>query len=220
MATLTQTTLAAAVAATDTTIKVASATGFADGLWFQVDEEFMQVAKGYTSNGGGVYIPVSSRGANGTVQTAHQSGATVQLATGGLTGSNFATPPATTVVAYGLSARRRKKLSYSASGAITLPTAGEDMVAVLNGTSVLAMTVAAPTTDNDGDRLTIIANGAAAHTVTFTGGLSGASTSYDVVTFNGSGPVAIEAMACNGLWNAIVNVPMAGTVTNITATIA
>lgn len=206
------TTLSAAVAANDTSIKVTSATGFAAGYMVQIGEEFCQVTKEYVS---GTTVPVV-RGQNGGLPAAHPSGTNVGVGIG----SDFGDPNATVIVGYALSARRRKKLEYSASGAITLPVAGEDMLAILNGTSVLAMTVAVPTKDNDGDRLTICGNGAAAHTITFTGGLSGAGGSYDVVTVNATAPICIEAVAINGLWTSVVNVPMAGTVTNITGTVA
>ena len=99
--------------------------------------------------------------------------------------------------------------------------AGSDAIAIINGTSALAMTVAAPTKDMDGCALYIASNGAANHTVTFTGGLSGAGTSYDVCTINATAPVVIgPVLAINGLWQLTVAVPLAGTVTNITATVA
>ena len=209
---LTTTTLAAACSVNDKTITVASATGFAAGNLVKVDEEFFKVTTGYTS---GVIIPVT-RGLNGTAVVAHVSGAN---ATTGLA-SDFATPNATVSVAYALSARRRKVVNYSAAGAIALPTAGEDVIAIIDGTSALAMTIAAPTKDIDGSILYVAGNGAANHTITFTGGLSGAGTSYDVITVNATAPIVVMAMAINGLWNSMVATPMAGTVTNITGTVA
>lgn len=209
---LTTTTLAAACSVNDKTITVASATGFAAGNLVKVDEEFFKVTTGYTS---GVIIPVT-RGLNGTAVVAHVSAAN---ATTGLA-SDFATPNATVSVAYALSARRRKVVNYSAAGAIALPTAGEDVIAIIDGTSALAMTIAAPTKDIDGSILYVAGNGAANHTITFTGGLSGAGTSYDVITVNATAPIVVMAMAINGLWNSMVATPMAGTVTNITGTVA
>ena len=112
-------------------------------------------------------------------------------------------------------------MTYGAAGAITLPTAGTDMLAIINGTSALAMTVAVPTKDLDGSLLWIASDGAGAHTVTFAGGLSGAGSSYDVVTINATAPVLLGPfMAVNSLWQCAVAVPMAGTVTNLTATVA
>ena len=212
---LTRTTLSAAVALGDTSILVASATGIVANDLVKVDEEFMQVLSTYSS---GTTIPVR-RGQNGTAQVAHPTTAGVVHAA--TSDAEWGGTPAGVVVPYGLAGRRRRVLSYSATGAITLPVAGEDMVAILNGTTILAMTIAAPTTDMDGSLLYISANGAAAHTVTFTGGLSGAGGSYDVLTINATAPVTLGPfMAVNALWQAPVGVAMAGTVTNITATLA
>ena len=212
---LTRTTLSAAVAIADRTITVASATGIAADDLFKIDEEWMQNLSTYVA--GDTTFTVR-RGLNGSAQVAHPTSAGVVHAA--TSDAEWGGTPAGVVVPYGLAGRRRRVLSYSATGAITLPAAGEDMVAVLNGTTILAMTIAAPTTDMDGSRLTIVGNGAAAHTLTFAGGISGAGGSYDVVTVNATAPVAVEVIAANALWMAVVNVPMAGTVTNITATVA
>jgi hypothetical protein len=72
----------------------------------------------------------------------------------------------------------------------------------------------------DGCLLTIVGNGAAAHVLTFTGGFSGAGTSYDVITVNATAPIAVQAIACNAVWVALAAVPLAGTVTNITGTVS
>lgn len=207
----TTTTLSAAVATTDKVLQVTSATGFAAGNLVKIDEEFFKVTTGYVS---GTTIPVT-RGLNGSAVVAHVSGAN---AVTGLA-SDFATPNSTVSTAYALAGRRRKVIAYGASGAITLPTAGEDVLAILDGTSALAMTIAAPTKDLDGSILMIAGNGVANHTIQFTGGLSGAGTSYDVITVNSSAPIAVQAIAINGLWTSFVATPMAGTVTNITGTI-
>ena len=212
---LTRTTLSAAAAAGDGNIIVTSATGIVANDLVKVDEELMAVLSTYVS---GTTIPVR-RGIEGTLQVAHPVTAGVVHAA--RDDAEWGNVPAATVVAYGLAGRRRRVLSYSAAGAITLPAAGEDMVAILNGTTILAMTVAAPTEDMDGSLLYIASNGAAAHTVEFTDGLSGAGASYDVLTVNATAPVVLGPfMAVNALWQAPVATPMAGTVTNITATLA
>lgn len=210
---LVRTTLSSAVAASDTSVVVASATGFAAGYVFRIDGEDFKVGKTYLS---GTTIPCL-RGQNGTAVSAHVSGAGVVAGTG----SDWSVPSPQTDVQYPIAGRARSVTSYSATGAISLPTPGADAVAILNGTSVLAMTVAAPGKDVEGSLLWIASNGAAAHTVTFTGGLSGASTSYDVLTVNATAPVLLGPfMAVNSLWQAAVTVPMSGTVTNITAALA
>lgn len=206
---LTTTTASAAITASATSITVASATGFSAGYLVRVDEEFMRVSKTYTS---GTSIPLDGRGLNGSAVVAHPSGVNVTVGTG----SDWANPSASVVPAYPLAARRRKVLSYSASGAIDLPTSGEDIVAIINGTGALDMTVAAPGKDNDGAVLYVVANGAAAHTVTFAGGFGGAGTSYDKLTL-AADPVLIIAMAVNGLWVFPIAAAITGTVTNITA---
>lgn len=209
---LTRTTLSAAVAVNDQTIRVASATGFGDKYFIQIGDEFFQ----QVGAASGTTITVI-RGVQGTYNRTHASGAGVVV---GLA-EDFEGPAAAVVVAYPLAGRRRDTRSYSAAGAITLPDPGTDMVAILNGTSVLAMTVAAPTSDMDGCLLFVASNGAAAHTVTFTGGLSGAGSSYDVLTVNATAPVVLGPfMAVNQLWQACVAIPAAGTVTNVTATLA
>jgi hypothetical protein len=110
--------------------------------------------------------------------------------------------------------------SITATGTLSLPAAGTDLRVILNGTSVIALTIPVPTKDMDGTVLMIIGNGVAAHTLTFTGGLSGAGTSYDVITTNSAAPIALQAVAANGLWNSFVATPMSGTVTNITGGVA
>lgn len=202
---LTTTTLSSAVTVLDKSIVVASATGFAAGNLIIIDQELMQVAKSYVS---GTTIPLAPRGQGGTKVTAHVSSANV---TTGLP-SDFAAPGSQASNAYQIAGRVRTLISYSAAGALTLPTPGTDAVAVLNGTSVLAMTLANPTKDMDGSILTVVANGAAAHTVTYTAGFGGAGGSYDVLTANGTGTCAFQVIACNALW--ILLGPPTGTLTN------
>jgi hypothetical protein len=209
---LTRTTLSSAFAVGDLEIVVASATGFAAGSYVRIDDEMFLISSSYVS---GTSIPVRG-GIQGTVQKAHQSGAGVVV---GLA-TDFDDPAVQTDVPYPIAGRARRIDSYSASGAITLPKAGEEVVAVLNGTSVLAMTVAIPTVDMDGAILWIAGNGAAAHTVTFATGLSGAGASYDVVTVNADSQILLgPIMAINDVWLLAVATPMAGTVTNITGTV-
>jgi hypothetical protein len=210
---LVHTTLSSAAAATDTSIVVALATGFSAGYLVRIGDEMMRVTSAYVS---GTTIPVV-RGQEGTVVSAHAvtSGVVCGIA------SDWATSPGPqTAIQYPLAGKNRSVVTYGAAGAITLPTAGCDMVAVINGTSALAMTVAAPTKDLDGSILWIAGDGVAAHTVTFAGGLSGASTSYDVLTVNATAPVLMGPfMAVNSLWQCAVAVAMAGNAASITATL-
>jgi hypothetical protein len=211
---LVRTTLASACAIGDSVLVVASATGIAAGYIVRVDNETMLVSGAYVS--GSTTVPVQ-RGQDGTRSLSHPVTAGVVVGAA----SDFPTPFTQTVDVYPIAGRARSFASYSASGAIGLPNAGSDGVAILNGTSVLAMTVAAPTKDMDGSMLWIASNGVAAHTVEFTGGLSGGGSSYDILTVNATAPVLLGPfMAVNSLWQAAVSVPMAGTVTNVTATLS
>lgn len=212
---LTTTTANGAIGANDTTIRVTSGTGFGRNKYVTVDDEDMlQTADADAASP--TIIPVQ-RGVNGTQAKAHPTGANVTVGTGDeFTGSAIAT-----AASYPLAGRQRRVVSYTASGALSLQSPGTDQVAILNGTSVKAMTVPVPTKDMDGDLLWIASNGAAANTIDFDGGLSGAGDSYDVITINATAPVLLGPfMAVNGLWQACVAVPMAGTVTNVTATLA
>lgn len=208
---LATTTLSSACTQLDTNIVVASATSVAAGRVVLVDQELMQVAQSYVS---GTTVPVL-RGRDGSAQVAHKATANV---THGLA-SDFANPGAQAEATY-LTQRPTLIQSYSATGTMTLPPAGCDLRVILNGTSVITLTVPVPTKDMDGCLLTITQNGAAAHATTFTGGLSGAGTSYDVVTTNATAPTSLQAIACNGLWNAICAPAMGGTVTNIIGSVA
>lgn len=204
----TTTTLASAMAAGDTAMVVTSATGFAAGNKVLIDQEMFQVVNSYVS---GTTIPVI-RGQEGTAATAHAASANV---TTGL-GSDFANPGAQTPVTYAIAGKVRTVTSYSASGAIALPTAGTDAVAILNGTSALAMTLANPTKDMDGSILYIAGNGKSASTVTYTAGFGNAGSSYDVLTAQTAGQVGITLMAVNAIWVVIGGPPITGTTTALT----
>ena len=211
---LVRTTLSSACASGDESIVVASATGFSAGYVIRIGGEEMRVGTSYSS---GTTIPVI-RATGGTVVSSVSFPATSGVVCG--IASDFPNPAPQTAVSFPIAGRARTVASYSAAGAIALPVAGNDAIAILNGTSVLAMTVAAPTKANDGDMLTIVSNGAAAHTITFAGGLSGGGASYDVLTVNVTAPVAITLVAANSLWMAPLAPAMTGTVTVLTAGIA
>lgn len=205
---LTTTTLSSAVAATARDITVASATGFAAGSYIQIDQEFVRVAKSYSS---GTLIPLDGRGLNGTVAAAHVASANVTVGTG----TDFANPAAAVVPSYPLAGRRRSLTSYSAAGAITLPTPGTDAVAVINGTNALAMTIASPTKDMDGSLLIIVANGTAAHTVAYDD-FGEAGNNYDLLTFAAGGRCCLMLIAINGIWTPCPS--LLASATNVTAT--
>lgn len=210
---LVATTLSKAVAIGDGSIVVASATGVAVGSYIRVDQEMMQVTKGYVS--ASTTVPVL-RGQEGTPVSAHPVTALVVCGTG----SDWSTPGEQTAVQYPIAGKARRIRSYSASGAIALPKGGTDEVVVLNSTAGLTMTLADPTKDMDGTLLIVIANGKAAHTVSnYAGsGVGAAGGSYDIYTFNASGQTGVMLMAMNSIWVALG--PVGGTLTNVVATLA
>ena len=204
----TTTTLSSAVAIGDTLINVASATGFAVGNLIQIDGETMQ----QSAAANGTLIQV--RRGIGSATTAHVVTANV------LTGlpsdfPGFAVGVADTVPFPNYMTTVLN--SYTSATSAILFGAARWTFAVLNGTSVIAATLANPTKDQDGILLTIVGNGKAAHTVTYTAGLGNAGSSYDVGTWTGSGQCSQTLIACNGIWMPLHS-PQAGTLTNIAVT--
>lgn len=191
---LTTTTLAAACTNKDKSITVASATGFAAGLYVLIEREVARISKEYVS---GTLIPLDQRGIDGA-QVAHVSSAPVTVfglntdfsnpVPGGAGGNVFPAAPG------------RDTAYYSAAGAITLPTPGRDMLAILIGTGALAMTLANPTKDMDGCRLLVVGNGKAAHTITYAAGLGNGGSLLDVGTAAAGNQCAVEFVAANGFW--------------------
>lgn len=191
---LTTTTLSSALASGGKSIVVASATGFAAGNLIRIDNEIMRVSKAYVS---GTNVDLDGRGLDGTAQVAHP--ASTNVITGLAT--DFPTPaPGGPVTGYP-SQPAVDVAYYSAAGAIALPTAGRWMLAVINGTGALAMTLASPTREMDGSILLITNGGKAAHTVTLTAGFGANTTSSDVLTFHASQSQGVIAIAANGVWN-------------------
>lgn len=210
---LAETTLSSACTATANSIVVASATSVGAGRLVQIGGEMMQVAQNYVS---GTTVPVL-RGRMGTAGEAHVASQRVVHGDA----ADWATPVGA-IAPMSAQAHVRRIVSYTGTTAATceLPKPGEDLVVVLNGSAINTLTVPVPTKDLDGCLITLVNSAGAAHVITFTGGFGGASTSYDVVTLNGTGTVAFSAIACNEVWVALMAVPMAGTVTNITGTVA
>jgi len=189
---LVTTTLGAAVAVTDNVIVVASATSLTAGRLIRVDGEWMQINQAYT---GGTTVGVT-RGQQGSVTAAHQSGANVMTALA----SDLAQAPSQ--VNEGVLYPGQMSVSttsYSAAGAIAFGLS-QWTIAIINGTAALAMTIANPTKDQDGCYLHIVANGKAAHTVTYTAGLGNGGASFDVGTFSASLAMSSLLVAANGYW--------------------
>lgn len=193
---LSRTTASSAIGALDKAIYLASISGLSAGMTIKVDDEKMRVVSVPAS----ASLPVQVfRGIEGTAVVAHPISTGVVF---GL-GDDFAPAPDL--------ARRRSVASYSAAGAIALPAAGQDAVAIINGTA-LAMTLAAPSKANDGDMLIISSSAAAAHTVTVAGGLGGNTTNSDVLTFHATQVQAVALIAVNEKWQLLGAVAGAATV--------
>jgi hypothetical protein len=209
---LAETTFSAAVNASAKEITVASAASISAGRLLQASSEIMQVAKNYTS---GTTVPVL-RGQFGTVQQSHASGERIVHGDAADFSTGFSYSP------YTPTGRSRRVVSYTGTAAQTceLPRPGEDLVVVMNGSAINTLTVPVPTKDLDGCTITLVNSAAAAHIITFTGGLGGAGSSYDVVTLNASGTCALQVIACNEVWCPIFAPAMGGTVTNLIGTIA
>ncbi len=213
MAAPSRTTLSVAVSADDNQVVVASATSMAPGILLKVDQEFMVIQQSYST---GTTVPVR-RGQFGTKTVAHPVTAGV---TYGAAASDFGQPGFAALVQAPSAGRARYIKSRTATETFTDFIPGSDTTVVINGTSVVALTFAAPTADQEGDELNVISNGVAAHTLTFTGGLSGAGASYDVITINATAPAAFKFVATNKLWFAYCGPAMGGTVTNIIGSVA
>jgi len=208
---LATTTLSSAATATDKSIVVASATSVAAGRLIRVDQEMMQVVQSYVS---GTTVGVL-RGRGGTAASAHV--VTAKVVHG--TAADFDNPAAQQSVAY-TTGRATVISSVTATGTLVHAPAGSDHRVILNGTSVITLTIPVPTLDMDGDMLVIISNGAAAHIPTFTGGLGGSGANYDAITNNATGRMALAVFAANETWQIPQAPALTGTVTNITGGIA
>jgi len=183
----TTTTISAAVGATDLTIPVTSATGFAAGNYLRLDNEFMVVTAVSGTN-----ISVRARGDKGSGAVAHNilavanTGLDSDLAVQPMGQASQIDPQFPTIV------------TYSAAGAIAIPV--QNTMVVLNGGAARAMTLAAPGKDQDGLTLTVLNASAFAHTVTYTAGFYGDTTSSDVITFAAKAGASFICVARGGTW--------------------
>lgn len=84
----------------------------------------------------------------------------------------------------------------SADGAITI-AAG---VVIITKGSAAAITIDNPPVSMNGATLTIVSTTAAAHTVTYTAGFGGGTTSRDVATWGGAINDGMVIVAYEGVW--------------------
>lgn len=186
---VTTTTLAAACGANDSYIVVTSATGFAVGNVIFVDGEWMvQTAAAVSTT-----IGVRRGGQNGSIQSAHPILSACMTA---LPSDIPANQPGWST---GPAIYKKQIVSYGASGAITPPV--YDTIIYLNKATAAAMTLASPTAGTpDGVEVTFVSNTAAAHTITYTPGFNGDTTSSDVATFPATIGNSLTMLSAKGLW--------------------
>lgn len=208
---LVTTTLSAALAQGDKEAVVVSATSIAAGRRVVIDQEVSEVSKEYVT--ASLTVPLL-RGLDGTAQVAHPSSA--DFTHGDPT--DFGTPGVSSVVNFPGAGRTRTVASYAAAGAIALPKAGTDAVAIILGSAALAMTLADPDEAITGSFLYVVNDTAAAHTLTNTTGFGGAGSSYDVLTFDGSGTNGVILMAVGAKW--VLMGQTDGTITSVATSIA
>lgn len=220
-ASLTSTTTSAALTDTGTSVTVASATGIAAGTILYIDKEAMSVVSISGT------VATVRRGVAGSFAAAHASGAVVYAGTPDQIGHSDPAGPctATSEIALprinvdtgnvyqcsagfwrvyrtnGIRAFSYESLGnggsdYTASGAITI----EPGFVFLNAGSALAMTLANPSTDQNGMVMCIITKTAQAHTVTYTAGFGGGTTARDVATFTAAINNGFCIVASAGVW--------------------
>lgn len=195
------TTLSAAQGINDTTALVASLTGLAVGDLIRIDNEMEKIVAPLPT---AATVPINVlRGQEGTGQAAHVITSNV---IDGKTQTSLVPADWPQALAGAASpamlptARPRKVISLTAAATLDPQAPGTDLVVILNGVVAIAVAVPAPAGANDGDRLTIIGNGKAAHAVTFTSGLGAVGATADVVTFAAAQQQGFEAIAAGLAW--------------------
>jgi hypothetical protein len=190
---LTNTTLAAAVAFNDVTIKVTSATGFGDKQLIRVDNEVMAQAGPAL----GTVITVR-RGLEGTAVVAH--GILADVVTG--LGTDFPAVPAGETVYVPPMDQGRNTLGVDTTFA-TADYPAADLTYVITKATAAAIVLGAPSKAQNGLRLTFRSATAAAHTVTYAAGYYGDAATSDVATFAAKVGASMTIEANAGTWGVI-----------------
>lgn len=172
---LTADTLAAAITATQQEFNVTTGTGFAAGHVVKVNDEFMLI----NSVLGTTWITVQ-RGMYGTTAIAH---GILSLAVVGDYADFEPIPPP-------------RMYTYGVSGALTCAPGWHRIMKA----TAAAMTLRAPTADEEGIRLVISCGTAAAHSVTLDSGTFNNEVLSNKVTLTGAIGDFVELMAMNSAW--------------------
>lgn len=199
------TTLSNTVALNDVSFVIASITSLVAGNYGKVDQEIVKVISVPAAATSPVFV---LRGQEGTAQVAHAASAQIVFGAGpsNLGAGDFAQAASGAAsIAPNPTVRARVVTNYAAAGAIAIPPPGSDGVAIIDGTSTLAMTLANPSVVNDGDLLYVISNGKGAHTVTYTAGVGNGGATMDVGTYNTTEATGCVLIAANGFWVLIAN---------------
>lgn len=182
---LASTTLAGACDAYTGTINVTSATGFAAGSYCQIDAELMKIQ---SVNGTAIGV---FRGVRGTQALAHTVYALVTVGTA----AEFA---AANGGPYSPIAKKPSIYTYAVAGALTIAPGLHRIGA--GASEIKAMTLASPSYADEGLEMTIEAASAYAHTVTYTAGFLGDTTSSDVATLAAKVGASMTIQAIGGRW--------------------
>jgi hypothetical protein len=202
MADLTNTTLAADVGANDTVLKLTSTTGYpavgtisnGNQVRMQINGEFMYHVETIASG----TVRVRSRGADGTLAVAHDLLSNVSMGAPG----DFPAYPV------GAEAPRPAFdddiVSVGENGVIAVPTKNTTIY-LTKATALTTTTLGAPTQAQNGLRLTITSQTAAAHVITATALLGDAASGSpeDTATFDAFIGASMTLVASDGIWNIV-----------------
>lgn len=192
---LTTTTLAGAIQNDDLNIGLTSPTGFVAGNPMIIDNEYIGAI--ISVNGSSVYV--RTRGDAGTLATAHGNLASVT------------TGPAVEMPSPPLQPFP-PRATLDADGAIVVdPLATGSLLFVIMKATAAALTLVGPSKGQNGLRVEIRSGTAAAHTVTYTAGFYGDTTSSDVATYAAKVGASMTIEANDGNWGpvALANVTLA-----------
>ncbi|HMJ82715.1 MAG TPA: hypothetical protein VK504_06090 [Vicinamibacterales bacterium] len=206
MALTTPTTAASAVTAGDQFVNVTSATGVTAGMVGRIDKEYFLVGRDYVS---GTQIPMNRRGDQGSAQVAHQILAPIVF---GLP-SDFPNPPLAQAVLDPPTDLPVITISVdttlSSGSAPPLPVVPTKIL--IDKATACAIVLPAPSAAmQEGAELWFLSMTAAAHTVTYTPGFYGDTTSSDVATFAAKAGASFKAFKYKGAWGvtALTNVTL------------